>query len=191
MIELIEDGTAERPKLVAWRGALALAYAHGGEIGRARDLMAEHHATGFAMPDDLAWCMGMGWWVQVARALRDEEAAATLRGLLVPYHDRMITYGAGFQACVAHQLGVADHLTGRYDDAEQWFADAAALHEHMGSPILTAETQAAWATLLADRGRGDDHDRARALAQDAADAAARGGWGSIEAEAREVLQQLG
>lgn len=189
-IDPIERSIAKRPKLAAWRGALALGYARSGGVDQARGLIAENHAAGFPMPEDYTWSMSMGWWVQVAMLVREPAAAAALRELLVPYHDHMISFQSGFQACVAHQLGLVDHLTGRYEDAEQWFAQATRLHQRMRSPILIVETQAAWARLLADRNRGDDHDRARVIAQAAFDAASVGGWGYIEADASAVLELL-
>ena len=64
------------------------------------------------------------------------------------------------------------------------------LHQRVQSPILVAETHAAYAALLADRGRGDDYDRARTVARAALDATTAGGYGYVEADALAVLERL-
>ena len=115
------------------------------------------------------------------------EVGPQLRERLLPYHDQLITTAATFNAANSHSLGLLDHLLGDHDTAEQWFTEALELHERVRSPILIAQTQAAWATLLADRNRGDDHDRAHTMAQAALGAAATGGYGYVEADARAVL----
>jgi hypothetical protein len=90
----------------------------------------------------------------------------------------------------AHYLGQLDHLLGGYDDADRWFTEAMAIHERVESPLFVADTQSAWAALLADRANGDDHERARAMAEQALTTATAGGYGYIEADARRVLAEL-
>ena len=118
------------------------------------------------------------------------DAAPLLRERLLPYHDQIVTTPGTFNAAVCHYLGLLDHLTGRYDDAEQWFTEALQLHERVQSPLLIAYTHAAWAALLADRNQHDDHNRARLMAQQALNTATAGGYGYIETDARAVLTQL-
>jgi len=83
-----------------------------------------------------------------------------------------------------------DNLEGRYDDAERWFTEALEIHHRVRSPILVARTQVAWAAMLAERSRGDDHPRARTMAQAALDAAVSGGYGYVGSDARLVLERL-
>ena len=92
---------------------------------------------------------------------------------------------------MAHYRGLLDHLLGHADSAEEHFAEALDLQERLRSPILIAQTQAAWAALLTDRAGHDDRCRARELAQSALGVAATGGYGHIEADARAVLERLG
>ncbi len=91
---------------------------------------------------------------------------------------------------LAHSLGLCDHVLGNYDAADAWFRRAIDIEERLGAPLLIAETQAAWAMLLADRNEGDDHARARELATTALDAATAGGYGYAEADARAALDRL-
>ena len=124
------------------------------------------------------------------RALLAVDTAPFLRERLLPYHDQIVTTGPTFYPAVCLFLGLLDHLSGRYDDAEQWFSQALQLHERVRSPLLIAHTHAAWAALLADRDQHDDHTRARVMAQQALDAATAGGYGYIETDARAVLTRL-
>jgi len=64
------------------------------------------------------------------------------------------------------------------------------MHQRFGSPLLVAETNAAWAGLLAERGAGDDRNRAREMADAALAAASAGGYGYIERDASTVLERL-
>lgn len=67
---------------------------------------------------------------------------------------------------------------------------AAALAERLGSPLLGTYVDAAWSAVLADRGRREDVDRARTMAERALAAATAGGYGCIERDAAAVLHRL-
>ena len=190
LIPLVEQVLAESPALRAYRAVLVLAKARAGLVAEARVLLDEDRADGFHMPEDIAWSFGMGSWIEAAAVLGSVEAAPYLRAQIVPYHDQIIWLGIGFEAALCHYLGQLDHLAGRYDDAERWFTEALEIHRRVRSPLLVARTQAAWAAMLADRNRGDDHLRARTMAQAALDAAASGGYGYVESDARLVLERL-
>jgi hypothetical protein len=153
-------------------------------------MLDEDRAAGFPMPDDLAWSTGLALWADTAARVRAVDAEPLLRERLLPYHDQIVTTASIFYPAVCHYLGLLDHLSERYDDAEQWFTEALQLHERIRSPLLTAYTHAAWAALLADRDQHDDHTRARAMAQQALDTATAGGYGYIETDARAVLSRL-
>jgi hypothetical protein len=93
--------------------------------------------------------------------------------------------------CTAHYLGMVDHFLGDLDAADTWYRPAIAVHEGLVSPPLVSATQARWALLSIDRRRGDDHVQARTLAEDALAAAAAGGFGLVERDARAALEQFG
>ena len=153
-------------------------------------MIREDLTARFPMPDDTGWSTGVTYWVEVAALAGALDAAPLLRERLLPYHEQIVTTSITFHPAVCHYLGVADHLAGRHDDAERWFAEALQIHQQLRSPPLAAETQAAWAAMLADRNEHDDHARARVMAHTAFDAAVAGGYGYIEADARVVLDRL-
>ncbi len=190
MIPLIEQLLAETPALRVYRAVLVLAKVRAGLVDEAMAMLDEDRADGFQMPKDLAWSFALGSWIDAAGLLGSVEAAPSLRAQIVPYHDQVIWFGVGFEPALCHYLGRLDHLEGRYDDAEQWFTEALEIHHRVRSPILVASTQAAWAAMLADRDRTDDHGRARTMAQAALDAAVSGGYGYVESDARLVLERL-
>src|SRR5262249_8636762 len=147
-------------------------------------------ADGFPIPDDLAWSAAISDWAEAAVITRTAEVAPALRALLAPYHGQLATVHCTFGGAIAHYLGLLDHLLGDHDTADQWFAEALDLHQRLRSPVLIAHTNAAWAAVLADRGRDDDHERAHQMANAALNAATAGGYGYVETDARAVLNRL-
>ena len=154
-------------------------------------MLDEDRAAGFPMPDDVGWTVAMALWADAAVRLRAVDAAPLLRDRIVAYHDQIVSGQIAFQPALCHYLGLLDHVVGHLDDADQWFAEALTMHERVQSPLLVAYTQAAWADLLAERGTGDDRERAREMAELALAAATAGGYGQVERDARAVLDRLG
>jgi class 3 adenylate cyclase/tetratricopeptide (TPR) repeat protein len=190
LIPLVEQALADTPALHVFRAVLAEAHALAGNTDQARRMLDEDRTAGFPMPDDTGWSTGLASWAETAVRVGAVDVARLLRERLLPYHDQIVTTGATIHPAVCHFLGLLDHLTGRYDDAEQWFIEALQLHERVRSPLFIAQTRAARAGLLADRNQHDDHSRARVIAQQALDTAIAGGYGYIEADARIVLARL-
>jgi tetratricopeptide (TPR) repeat protein len=189
MIPLIEQALAETPSLHVYRAVLAHAKI-GTDVDQARAIIDEDRAAHFPMPEDQGWSTGIAEWVDAAVRVGAVDATPMLRERLLPYHDQIVTSTITFQPAVCHYVGLLDHTEGRYDDAERWFSEALELHQQVRSPILVAYTHAAWAALLTDRNQGDDHTRARTMAQTALDAATAGGYGLVEADARALLERL-
>jgi hypothetical protein len=190
LIPLMEQAFADTPTFRAYGAALAVAHARVGEIDQAQHMLDEDRTAGFPMPNHTAWSVGLAYWVNAAALVGAVDAAPFLRERLLPYQDQIVTTSVDFYPAVCHYLGLLDHLSGRDDDAEQWFTEALQLHERVQSPLLVAHTNAAWAAMLADRNQHDDHTRARAMAQQALDTATTGGYGYIETDARALLTQL-
>jgi ATP/maltotriose-dependent transcriptional regulator MalT len=174
-----------------YRAVLAYAHAEAGSRDRATTLLREDRTTGFRMPLDLGWSCGMANWADAAVRAGDRESARVIRDVLGPCQDAIVMSAVTVQPSVSYYVGRLDHLLGDLDAADRHLSAAAALHERMESPLLSAYTDAARAELLADRGNGDDHGRARTLAQRALAAATAGGYGYIERDARDVLERLG
>ena len=191
MVPLVEQALVDTPALTAYRPALEVAKAYAGEIDSARSMLAADAAAGFPMLDDTGWSTGVMCWVLTAWLTGGSAYVPELRAMLVPFHDQIVMTGATVYPAVAHFLGLLDHLAGDHDTAEEWFTEALALHGRVRSPLFTALTHAAYAALLADRNRGDDHARARTMAQAALDAATTGGYGYVAADARAGLDRLG
>lgn len=190
VVPMIEQAIVEFPTITTYQAALALAVAYQGDVARSKDLLAGGLDASFSLPDDGSWLTGMACWAEAAVLTGHAAASGAVRERLAPFADQIISNHVLIMPAVAHYLGCIDHFLGDLDSADQWFRGADRLHRSAESPLLLAHSNASWASLLVDRGRGDDHERARALATDALEAATTGGYGSIEAIARGALDQL-
>jgi len=188
LVELIEDARRSAPLLTTvYDSVLAMALVFGGEHEQANALLDAAKATGFPAHEDQTWTSTLSCWVTTAVPLGRADVADTLHDLLCPYPDFIVTTYTGVLPSVAQHLGRLDHLRGKLDEADAWFARAETVHDGLDSPLLRAYNDTAWAALLADRRRGDDVDRARHLAERALAASTAGGFGYLEADARRVL----
>ena len=191
VIPLIEQAAAESPGIATYRAALAVAHAGAGDLDDVRAMIGEATERELRESDEpMTWSLTMACWADAAARSRANEIAPTLRELLAPYHDQIVTNGNSFLPSVAHHLGLLEHALGELDAADEWFAEALILHRRLRSPVLVAQTRAAWATLLADRCGDGDRAHAVELAQAAHAAAVEGGYGRVAAEARAVLDRL-
>jgi tetratricopeptide (TPR) repeat protein len=190
LIPLIEQAMLDAPGLPVYRAVLAMALGRSNQRERTTDLLDDAVAAGFEMPVDNAWTTAFAAWSDAAVLVDHRDAAEIVRDRLAPFHDHLVTTHVTFQPAVAHYLGRLDHLLGRFDEADEWFVEAMSIHERLESPVFIAHTQAAWAAMLADRGIGDDHDRAVEMAEHASAAAVAGGFGYVATDAAAVLQQL-
>jgi hypothetical protein len=110
--------------------------------------------------------------------------------VLEPWREQIVTIGSTCLGSLAHALGLAVATTGRRDEAEAAFAEAAAIHERIGAPILLARTRLDWARLLSETDASDTCRRARELAYAAHTIATELGAASIERQASELLTRL-
>jgi hypothetical protein len=77
-------------------------------------------------------------------------------------------------------------LEGRTDDARRLFEEAITLNTAMGARPWLAHTQHEYARLLLASPAGADHDRARALLEEARRSAAQLGMTALERQLQEV-----
>ncbi len=91
---------------------------------------------------------------------------------------------------VSHYLGGLATVLGRYDEADAYFAHAAALNDRANAKFFAARTNLSWAKMLAERHAPGDDERARDLLTKAHAAAAAHGYANIERRAAEALQHL-
>jgi hypothetical protein len=180
----------DAPGLAAYGAVLAMGCGRSGQSERTTELLDEAVAGGLAMPVDNAWTTAHAAWADAAVQVGHRAAARLLRDRLAPFHDHIVTTHVTFEPAVAHYLGRLDHLLGRLDDADAWFAEAMVLHERLESPVFIAHTHAAWAAMLADRDIGDDRARAVEMVGQAYEAATAGGYGYVASDAAAVLEQL-
>ncbi len=76
--------------------------------------------------------------------------------LLAPWRDQFAFTGITCDGSVARPLGVALATAGRFDEADEAFVQAVAIHERIDAPIELARTQVNWARMLASRGQPGD-----------------------------------
>jgi class 3 adenylate cyclase/tetratricopeptide (TPR) repeat protein len=191
VLTIVEQAVADAPGLPVYQAVLTNVYACAQRTDDARRLLDTDHENGFAMRADDNWTTAFANWADAAHRINATSVAMTLREVMAPYHDRIVTTNITVQPSIAHHLGLLDHTLGRLDNADRWFTEAMALHERLQSPLFITYTRAAWARTLVERGRGDDHTRARSMAEQALADAIAGGYGYIERDARGVLEQLG
>ena len=188
LVPMVEQVVAEQPKQPVYRAVLAAAYTYAGYLDRAAALLAEDSVSGFPMSVDGSWTTGLCLWADVAVRLGDRAVAQVLFEQLAPFHHHVPFTTITILPTVAHYLGTLDHLLDRHEDADRWFQEAMTIHQRMESSLLVAYTQAAWASLLADRDHHDDRTRAQDLANQALAAGTAGGFGYIASDAERVLQ---
>lgn len=191
LVPMIEAGVAENPGLPTFRAWLAEAYVEAGDAERALQLLEAETADGFAsVPYDILWLNSIAMFAWVAVELRSAAPAQQLFELLAPYHDQIPFVGTGGQPPVAFFLGGLAAALGRYDEAEEYFVEAAELNTRGGMRFAEVCTQLQWGRMLAARGGAGDLDRARTLLDQARESAVSHGYGMIEQRANAALSAL-
>lgn len=125
--------------------------------------------------------------VRVAWELDASIHAPRLFELLEPYRDQSTHDGVVPNLPVATCLGALASLLERYDEAEQYFAQASDIHGLGRGPCGKAEMELWWGQTLLRRGAAGDTERARELLEAARSTAARHGYARIERQAAEEL----
>jgi len=152
----------------AWEPGLALLYAELGMAGKARSVFDKAASQDFnTVPRDTLWPGAMAWFAEVCAFLKDEVRAARLYELLLPYARCAIVLGTP-AVCVgsgARFLGLLSSVRSRWAEAEAHFQEAIAFNERLGARPALVRTRCDFAAALLRRRRGDDVDRAAALAE--------------------------
>jgi hypothetical protein len=188
----VEKVLRRTPGLTGTRATLALACAEASEIEQARELLAADRDAGFSLGEDFGWLYGHMHWAKAASVVGDVDTAEVLWKRMAPFRDHLVFTGATVSPVTGHYVARLEHLLGRLGDADASFARAHELHRQLRAPQFIARTEVRWAQMLTDRNQGDDHDRARALAESARNASAgRSGWDWIERDARRTIDALG
>lgn len=183
VVPLIAQTLDAVPGVVAMRGGLAFGLAESGRLDEARALLDEEMDGGIAHRGGSGWLATHAIWSLVAWHTGHLPAAELLVERLAPWREQFISTHVTTYGPVAYPVGLLEALLGRHDEAESDFALALAINERMEAPFFIALTKVAWARMLAERGAGDDLDRARAMATDALALAVEGGYGAVERQA--------
>ncbi len=183
VVPMVEQTSAALSGVPAMRGGLAFAYAESGQLDEARTMLDTELETKIEHHGGSGWLATHAIWSLVACHTGHAAAAELLRERLGPWREQFISTHLTTYGPVAYPVGLLEALLGRHDEAEADFALALAINERMEAPFFIALTKVAWARMLAERGEGDDVDRAQAMAADALSLAVEGGFGALERQA--------
>jgi DNA-binding CsgD family transcriptional regulator len=151
-----------------WEPGLALLYAELGMAAETREAFERVASTGFsAVPRDHAWPGAMAYLAEVCAFLQDEERAAQIHELLLPYAHCAIIAG-GVIVCLGSAsrfLGLLSSVRKRWTEAETHFDEALAFNEKLGARPALVRTRHDFAAMLLRRRRGDDISRASEMAE--------------------------
>jgi tetratricopeptide (TPR) repeat protein len=191
IIELLEQTVAEDPGITVFRAALAVALCEVDRIDDARVVFEPLVTSRFtAFPFDMIWLTAVAFCAETAAYLERRDAAALLAELLAPWRHQLVFNGITCDGSVARPLALAFATTGRLDEADDAFVQAAAIHKRIEAPIELARTQVNWARMLAMRARPGDPDRGRALLNPALTTASSLGLATIQRHAETLLAEL-
>jgi tetratricopeptide (TPR) repeat protein len=165
------------------------------EVGRhteARTIFEDLAGRDFPFPADILWLLGMCSSAAVCAAFKDPDRASVLYPGLLPYPRHLVTYGGGtiVNGSGAHYLGVLATILARFDDAEEHFAAAQAIHDALGAPTWLARTRLEWARMLLIRRGPGDAERARELLGQVLDKARELGLVGVERHAVALMGDL-
>jgi tetratricopeptide (TPR) repeat protein len=171
--------------------AVALAHLGAGRVDEARHMLEEFAATGFDRQLDSYWLFDMILWATAAIGCRDADSARQLFDLLAACPDQMAVTGIIASNPISHVLGGLLHVLGRFDEADAYFAKAAAFNARLHAKYLAALTNIEWARLLAKRKAAGDIDKARELLDSAYAAAVANGYTDVQRRATATGARLG
>jgi tetratricopeptide (TPR) repeat protein len=191
IVELVEQSVTANPRLPFFRAMLATALCETDRAREGRDVFEPLVAGGFEqLAFDVTWLTAMTHCAEVAAHLEHRRAAEMLIELLSPWRDRLVSTGITCNGSAARPLGLVLATAGRLDEADDAFAQAAAVHERIDAPIELARTRLNWAEVLVVRDRRGDRDRALELLESAARTAEALGLGTVRHLARALLVEL-
>ncbi|HEU5033512.1 MAG TPA: AAA family ATPase [Mycobacteriales bacterium] len=173
---LLAEQVANMPSVPAWETTLAVA-SLTVDPGRSREILDRYAATGFRLPQDLTWSVGVVGLAMVCAWLRVRDYAQELYGLLAPYAGQMVTQGIVTSGPMDFHLARLADVLDEGETADRHFADALGMCERFGAPGFRGYVQAGWAASL--RRRGADTARVNELLVAARRVADELGWLSI------------
>ena len=190
LIPLLEEAIVDNPGVPVFSACLALTLAEGGRTEEARALLQRFADDDFQLPMNAAWITGMCCYAEASVIVEDKRLAGQLFELLAPWRGLVLYEYATVGNHVSHYLGCLVGLFGRFDEADEYFAQSARFNERVGAKFLRARTNLERARALIGRGLGSDAILARSLLDAARDDATAYGYARVAQRAETVLEGL-
>ena len=189
LIEQMVDEAPARPGV--FTAALALAHAEADHTEDVRRLLEEFAAARLRSPGGRGWITAMHCYAEAAIQCGDPKYAGPIFDRLVPWAEQSVASGSvTASGLVSHSLGGLATVLRRYDEADAYFAQSAAMSARMNAKFFVAVTDLLWGSMLAERKAEGDIEKARDLLTKAQAAAAAHGYGNVERRAAAALQLL-
>ncbi len=191
LLPFFEQGEPGLPSAAqANRAMRALTCVEGDRFDVAAQLLEEFATAGFELHMDSQWLTSMLCYADVAITVKAADHSAALFELLAPWGEQWCSSGITAEGPVSRPLGGLATVLGRYDEAEGYFAQSAAMSDRMGAKFFLASTELLWGKMLAERRAPGDAQQARERIVRARTSAAANGYVNIERRASEALEHL-
>ena len=190
LIPLIEQIAGETSTLAGlFAGVRAHAHAEADHAEEVRRLLEEFAAADFDLPKDQAWLTGMHSFAEAAIYCADPKYAEPIFDRLAPWAEQSVASGSvTASGLVSQSLGGLAAVLCRYDEADAYFVQSAALSARMEAKFYIAMTDLLWGTMLAKRKAEGDVEKAVDLLAKAQAAGVAYGYGNIERRAAAALR---
>ena len=133
----------------------------------------------------------MACYAEAAIACRDPKyAGAAVRPARPVGRSGAVRPASSAAGPVSHYLGGLATVLGRYDEADAYFAQAAAFNDRADAKFFAARTNLSWGTMLAERNAPGRRRTGSGPLTKAHTAAAAHGYANVERRAAEALQHL-
>jgi hypothetical protein len=117
--------------------ALALAHAEADHTEDVRRLLEEFAAADFDLPMDQAWITAMFSYAEAAIHCGDPKFAGPLFDRLAPWAEQSVASGSvTASGLVSHSLGGLATVLRRYDEADAYFEQSAAMSARMNAKFF-------------------------------------------------------
>ena len=190
LVPMVERAMDENPWFTPLVAALALAQAEEECTNDVPMILVDVHSPDQDSPSSGLWLTNRTISAEVAIERRDAKSAARDFERLAPWVSQFSAGGLSAEGPVSHYLGGLATVLGRYDEAEAYFVQSAAMSERMEAKFFAARTNLSWGRMLVERQARFDPDKARDLLTKAHAAAVVHGYGAIQRRAAAALQNL-
>ncbi len=178
LIALSRQAAVIHPRMAVWSASTAQYEAHFGNHEEARAILRDAVDTGLERVGwDTLRLVALSFYIDAAARLDEQDAAALVHELLLPWQDQFVWSGALGYGHVRLWLGVAAATVGRHAEADEHFDFARRFHDDNGMQLWSARTHLGWAESLAAR---RETTRAQEHGSRALELARTYGYGLIE-----------